>query len=82
MGSYLLATRLTGALYDAAAAAHGDGRECVGPDCFRPAFLVLAALSALTAAGCAAAAASSRGVYRLIVRHMREVEEAEVQLSP
>ncbi|GBF87528.1 MFS general substrate transporter [Raphidocelis subcapitata] len=82
MGSYLLATRLTGALYDAAAAAHGDPRDCVGPDCFRAAFLVLAALALAGAAACAAAAARSRRVYAAIARHMREAEEAEARLSP
>jgi hypothetical protein len=73
LGSYLLATRLTGRLYDAAAAAHGDPRECVGPDCFREAFLVLAGLAAGGAAACVVLTARSRRLYRLICRHMLEV---------
>jgi len=82
LGSYLLATRLTGRLYDRAAAAHGDAHECVGPDCFKEAFLILAALSALSTVACGVAAARSRRVYRQICRHLHEVQEAEAQLSP
>jgi hypothetical protein len=82
IGSYLLATRLTGALYDAAAAAHGDPRDCIGPDCFRSAFLLLSAFAVAGAAACAAASARSRRVYAAVVRHMREAEEAEVRGSP
>ncbi|KAI8475459.1 MAG: Nodulin-like-domain-containing protein [Monoraphidium minutum] len=80
-GSYLLATRLAGRLYDAAAAAHGDPRECIGPDCFRAAFLILSAMAALSALGCGACAVRSRGAYRLIVKHLKQVEESEQQLS-
>ena len=78
-GAYLLATRLAGRLYDAAAAAHGDGRDCVGADCFRPAFRILAALCALSAAASAGAALRSRRAYRLVARHMRAAAAAHAQ---
>lgn len=81
-GSYLLATRLTGALYDRAAAAHGDGHTCVGPDCFRTAFLILAAGCAAGAAASGVATARSAGVYRQIARHLNEVEAAEEAQDP
>lgn len=75
-GSYLLATRLTGRLYDKAAAAHGDPRECVGPDCFREAFLILAAMAAASALACVVCAVRSRGAYRAIVSHFEKVGRA------
>lgn len=74
IGSYLMATLLTGRMYDRAASAHGTPRECAGQDCFSGAFLSLAALAALSAAACTAAAARSAGVYKRMLQHMKQVE--------
>ena len=45
-GSSLLATWLAGELYARALERHGGGGACVGPDCFRATFLLLAGLAA------------------------------------
>ncbi|KAF8069613.1 Dclre1a [Scenedesmus sp. PABB004] len=76
-GSYLLASWLTGALYDAAARAHGDPHDCIGPDCFRRAFLLLAGLAAVGAVACAVATARSRRAYAAMAQHLRAVDVAE-----
>lgn len=77
VGSYLLATLLAGRMYDSAAAAHGNPRACVGPDCFGGAFRALAALAAGSGAAYALVTARrSEATYRRIARHMRAVRGA------
>ena len=47
-GSYLLATYLAGTLYDKAATRHPGPRGlCIGTDCFRPTFLIIAGFAAV-----------------------------------
>jgi ribosomal RNA-processing protein 12 len=76
-GSYLLATGLTGWLYDRAAAAHGDPHQCIGSDCFRQTFLILSGLAALTSVACSVATSRSRRAYQAVAQHLRAVDIAE-----
>ena len=76
-GSYLLATRLTGWLYDKAAAEHGDPHECIGPDCFRAAFLLLSGLAVVSSLACSIATSRSRRAYLALAVHLRQVDIAE-----
>lgn len=76
-GSYLLATGLTGWLYDKAAAAHGDPHQCIGPDCFRETFLILAGLAGVTSIACSVATSRSRRAYQAVAQHLRQVDNAE-----
>jgi hypothetical protein len=78
-GSYLLATWLTGHLYDQAATAGGDIHACTGHDCFGPAFRILTAGSAVSTCLCVYAAVRSRGVYRLVAGHLQHVRGAATQ---
>eukprot|EP00878_Enallax_costatus_P039669 GHUV01045545.1.p1 GENE.GHUV01045545.1~~GHUV01045545.1.p1 ORF type:complete len:201 (+),score=45.81 GHUV01045545.1:588-1190(+) len=75
-GGYLLATRLTGWLYDTAAARHGDSHECIGPDCFRVAFLLLSAVAAISSVACSVATARSRVAYEMIAAQLSKVDSA------
>ncbi|WIA09948.1 hypothetical protein OEZ85_010161 [Tetradesmus obliquus] len=77
MGSYLLATEVTGWLYDRAAEAHGDIHQCIGPDCFRTAFLLLAGLAALSSLACCLATSRSRRAYVALAMHLKQVDIAE-----
>jgi len=76
-GSYLLATGLTGWLYDRAAAAHGDPHQCIGSDCFREAFLILSGLAGVTSIACSVATSRSRRAYQALAQHLRQVDIAE-----
>lgn len=76
-GSYLLATGLTGWLYDRAAAAHGDPHQCIGSDCFRETFLILSGLAGLTSIACSIATSRSRRAYQAVAQHLRAVDIAE-----
>eukprot|EP00879_Flechtneria_rotunda_P016105 GHRR01016846.1.p1 GENE.GHRR01016846.1~~GHRR01016846.1.p1 ORF type:complete len:649 (+),score=200.09 GHRR01016846.1:867-2813(+) len=81
IGSYLLATRLTGWLYDRAAVQHGDPHECIGPDCFREAFLILAGLAAVSSLACSIATSRSKSTYTAISMHLRVVHLAETRTT-
>mgnify|MGYP001807419207 CR=1 FL=1 len=76
-GSYLLATGLTGWLYDRAAAAHGDPHSCMGTDCFREAFLILSGLAGVSSLACCVATSRSRRAYQAVAQHLRQVDIAE-----
>jgi hypothetical protein len=78
-GSYLLATWLTGHLYDKAAQAGGDIHACTGHDCFGPAFRILTAGSAVSTCFCVYAAVRSRGVYRLVAGHLQHARGTAAQ---
>ena len=40
LGSYVIASKLPGSLYDREVVKQGGGNTCAGPDCFGPAFLI------------------------------------------
>jgi hypothetical protein len=81
-GSYLLATCLTGWLYDRAAEAHGDRHQCVGQDCFGQAFTVMAGLAALSTVACGVATARSRRAYAAVSQHLKTVDTIEGHATP
>lgn len=73
MGSYVLATLLVGWLYDREAerqsgAAHN---ECIGQQCFRRAFEVLAVLGLTGVCSAALLVARSRRAYAAVVERLR-----------
>jgi hypothetical protein len=65
-GSLGLAARLAGHLYQHELARQGQaaGGTCVGAGCFRPTFLVLAALAMAAAAASSVLCRRTRGLYR------------------
>lgn len=82
LGSLLLASRLTGWLYDEAAKRHGDVHVCIGQDCFQKAFMILSGLAAVSSLASLIATARSRVVYRVIHEHLHHVDEAEGHVTP
>lgn len=64
--SYLLATVLTGALYDRAARRHGDGLFCVGADCYFETWCVLAVLNVAAIAATRTLLVRTRPTYARI----------------
>ena len=67
LGALLLSNILTAGIYDRVAMQHGDEHGvCVGPDCFRAAFLIIAALNACGAAASLIVLARTRLRYRAI----------------
>ncbi|GLI60590.1 hypothetical protein VaNZ11_002750 [Volvox africanus] len=67
-GGYLLATVLTGKLYDRAARSHGDQLFCIGADCYFQTWCVLGGLNLVALLGTREMYAQSTKRYRRIVR--------------
>ncbi|GIL91142.1 hypothetical protein Vretimale_9581 [Volvox reticuliferus] len=67
-GGYLLATVLTGKLYDRAARSHGDQLFCIGADCYFQTWCVLGGLNLVALLGTRELYAQSAKRYRRIVR--------------
>ncbi|EFJ44963.1 hypothetical protein VOLCADRAFT_94778, partial [Volvox carteri f. nagariensis] len=67
-GGYLLATVLTGKLYDRVARRHGDKLYCVGADCYFDTWCVLGGLNLLALLGTRELYAQSVKRYRRLVR--------------
>ena len=71
-GSYFQATYLAGTLYERAMRRSGQaGTTCHGPDCFRAAFLVNAALAAAGLAAALALWRRTRPLYARVVAATR-----------
>lgn len=51
--------------------------QCIGPDCFRTAFLLLAGLAALSSLACCLATSRSRRSYVALAMHLKQVDIAE-----
>jgi hypothetical protein len=71
LGGYLLATRLSGWIYDHHAAAQGSTTTCTGTACYHDTFLVLSVLCALSTTASLCLWWSTRGVYQRIAWLMR-----------
>lgn len=75
-GSYLLANRLAGALYDQKAEEHlKDPNVCIGADCFRDSFLIAAALQALSTVLAGVLYVRTQALYK---RRALEVHSADL----
>lgn len=68
LGGYLLATVLTGKLYDQVARRHGDSLFCIGADCYMMTWAVLGGLNLVVLLGTIEMYGMSVGRYRRIVR--------------
>ncbi|KAG2496084.1 hypothetical protein HYH03_005688 [Edaphochlamys debaryana] len=67
-GGYLLATVLTGRLYDRVVRRHGDTLFCIGSDCYFETWCVLGFLNLLSLLGTRELHAQTAKLYRRIIR--------------
>eukprot|EP00884_Botryococcus_braunii_P017133 jgi/Botrbrau1/4102/Bobra.152_3s0050.1 len=63
-GGFLIGSKLVGILYDWEARKQGQGHVCLGPQCFRLAFLICAGLSLLATGAAAALLLVTRQTYK------------------
>lgn len=76
VGSFFLATRLAGYVYDKHAGGHDARHACIGPDCFHDTFMILALLAAAATLCSLLVAARTKQLYARIHAQMKEAARA------